>query len=185
MDILEQLDGAATATSTVATGVQPDQLAKRTPCDQWNVQELMNHLTSSLQYFAARAEGKEATMPQPASPATLQETIDGLVAAANAAAAGWKQPGALQRKAASPFGEVTGEFMANITLTEMLMHGWDLARATGQVMSIDSRTAEAMLTAAKANLPPQARQTAFAPEQSAPAGAPALDQLAAFLGRTV
>ena len=73
--------------------------------------------------------------------------------------------------------------MANIALTEMVMHGWDLARATGQRMSSDEGMAETMLTAAKANIRPEARQSAFGPEQPAPSEAPPLDQLAAFLGR--
>jgi len=89
MGILEQLGQAATATSTVARGVRADQLAQPTPCDQWDVQALMNHTIGSLEYFAARAQGKDVERPQPASPASFEETVEWLVKGASSAAASW------------------------------------------------------------------------------------------------
>ena len=75
--------------------------------------------------------------------------------------------------------------MAGITFAELLVHGWDLARATGQRLDVPDSMAQQALAGAKARMRPEARQSAFGPEQPAPADAPALDQLAAFLGRQV
>jgi uncharacterized protein (TIGR03086 family) len=185
MDILEQLDQAAAALTTVARGVKEDQLSRPTPCSEWDVQALMNHAIGSFAYFQASATGVKPAESQPAQPAGLNETVEQLTQAAAAVATAWKTPGALERKSQSPMGELPGSFMANISLTEMVVHGWDLARATGQKLPVSNEIAQSMLQAAHANLKPEMRQTAFGPEQQAAAGAPALDQLAAFMGRAV
>ena len=73
--------------------------------------------------------------------------------------------------------------MANITLTELVMHGWDLAKATGQQLPADDALMGELLTGMRQSLPAQARQSNFGPELEPPAGAPGIDRLAAFLGR--
>jgi len=184
MDIFGRLDAAAKATSAVVRDVRADQLGRPTPCSEWNVQALMNHLIGSCRRFVARAEDRAPGALEPANPASCEETIEQLTTGVNAAAAAWRLPGALERTVQSPFGEVNGQFMANITLTEIVIHGWDLAKATGQQLPIDQALVEEMLAETKPNFPPQARQSgAFGPMVTPPANAPATDQLAAFLGR--
>src|SRR5579862_6597366 len=184
MDIFDRLDEAARATAEVARGVKPDQLSAATPCKEWNVQQLMDHMAGSYSHFVVRAEGKEAGPPQPVAAGTNEETVERVATNAQAAASAWRShPESLERKIQTPIGEMAGQFVAGMTLTELLTHGWDLARATGQRFGVDQAVAEELLNGIRGNIPPQARQTAFGPEVAAPPDAPATDRLAAYLGR--
>ena len=73
--------------------------------------------------------------------------------------------------------------------TDTFTHGWDLARALGQSTDLAPDLAAGLLAGAKMAIPPSFRgeegKAAFGAEQTAPDGACAADQLAAFLGRTV
>src|SRR6185503_1067784 len=105
---------------------------------------------------------------QSAAPAPYVETIKRLEAAAMATAAAWRRPGALEQTIKTGAGEMPGSAMANLALSEMLTHTWDLARATGQRMSADDVDVNAVLAGMKQSLKPEARQPAFAPEIQAP-----------------
>ena len=183
MDIVTTFDSAANAAAAIARGVRPEQFDSPTPCSGWNVEQLMNHLIGSLEYFMARAEGKDAGRPQSASPTSYEETVGHLRGVALAAAAAWRQPGVLDQTITTTAGAMPASLLANLALSEMLTHTWDLARATGQPMSVDDADVEGVLAGIRQTLKPEARQPAFGPEVQAPAGAPAIDRLAAFLGR--
>jgi uncharacterized protein (TIGR03086 family) len=186
MDFLERLDKASAATKGVAKGVKADQLAQPTPCAEWDVQALMNHMIGSFEYFTKRAAGEDPGPQSLAATTTgLAEAVQRLDGGIDALVAGWRRPGALEQTMKSSFGEMPAQFLANISLGELVGHGWDLARATGQRLDLDPVLADELLAEMRNNLRPEARQTAFGPERQAPAGAPALDQLAAFLGRAV
>jgi Mycothiol maleylpyruvate isomerase N-terminal domain len=75
MDILATLEKSANATAAAARGVRPDQLAGPTPCSEWNVEELMNHLIGSLEYFKARGESHSPGPLQPAPRTTYEQTV--------------------------------------------------------------------------------------------------------------
>jgi uncharacterized protein (TIGR03086 family) len=74
-----------------------------------------------------------------------------------------------------------------VRILENLVHGWDLARATGQPTDFPDDLAERALAAARAQLKsrPAGPNAPFAPEVPVPAGAPAIGRLAGFLGRPV
>jgi uncharacterized protein (TIGR03086 family) len=183
MDVLITLEKSANATAAVARGVRPEQFGSPTPCTEWNVQQLMNHLIGSLEYFKARGEGKDADPPQSASPTSYQKTINDLQSVAIATAAAWRRPGALEQTINTGVGEMPGSVLANLALSEMLTHCWDLAKATGQRMPADDIEVDGVLAGMKQTLRPAARQPGFGPEVQAPEGAPPIDRLAAFLGR--
>jgi uncharacterized protein (TIGR03086 family) len=185
MDIVTTFEKSANATAAVADGVRPEQLASPTPCSEWNVQQLMNHLIGSLEYFKARGEGKEAGPPQAATHTGYDETVKDLHSLAMATAAAWRRPGALEQKIKTGAGEMPGSALANMALSEMLTHTWDLAKATGQRMPADDVEVDAILAGMKQTLKPEARKSTFGPEVQAPNGAPPIDRLAAFLGRQV
>lgn len=183
MDILTTLEKSANATAAVARGVRPEQFDDPTPCAEWNVEQLMNHLIGSLEYFKARGEGKDADPPKPAPPTTYDRTIQALQDTATATAAAWRRPGALAEKTDTGAGAMPGSALATMAVSEILAHGWDLAKATGQSMPADDVKVDEVLAAMKQTLKPEARNPAFGPETQAPKGAPPIDQLAAFLGR--
>ena len=183
MNIVTTFDRAANAAVAVARGVQPEQFDSPTPCSGWNVEQLMNHLIGTLEYFTARADGRDAGRPESASPTSYEETVDHLQRVAQAAAAAWRQPGVLDQTITTTAGAMPASFLANLSLSEMLTHTWDLARATGQRMSVEDVDVDGVLLGIRQTLKPEARQPAFGPELQAAEGAPAIDRLVAFLGR--
>ena len=64
MDIVMTLEKSANATAAVARGVRSEQFDSPTPCAEWNVEQLMNHLIGSLEYFRARGDGDQAGPPR-------------------------------------------------------------------------------------------------------------------------
>ena len=183
MDLLTTIEKSADATAAVARGVRPEQFDDPTPCADWNVEQLMNHLIGSLEYFKARGEGRDAGAPQPASATNYEQTVQTLQTTATATAAAWRRPGALAQKIPTGAGEMPGSALATMAVSEMLTHAWDLAKATGQRMPADDVEVDEILTAMRQSLKPEARNPAFGPEASVPTGAPPIDRLAAFLGR--
>lgn len=99
----------------------------------------------------------------------------------------WRQPGALEREIELPRAQRgRAEVALWIHLAETVVHGWDLARATGQEPAFDADVVEASLADCRSRVPPQRTAgSPFADAQSAPDGATLLEQLAAYLGRDV
>lgn len=182
METLERLDKAAAASLGVVNGIQADMCGNATPCSEWDVQALMNHMIGSMSFFVARAKGVEPSQQQ-VSTTNCEDAVRQLSNGIKTAVEAWRAPGALDRKVQAPMGEVPADFLANITTTEMLMHGWDLARATGQSYKPDEALVEDALGVVRTFLTPDRRGQSFGAEKQPPANAPAIDRLAAFTGR--
>ncbi|MBV9119705.1 MAG: TIGR03086 family protein [Chloroflexi bacterium] len=183
MDTAATLSSAAAALVNTTQGIRADQFGQTTPCGDWTVQELMNHLTGSLEYFAAAAEGKKVDI-KPAPAAGFDETVQRLQQSAQAMAGAWSKPAPPEPEGASG-GGMPRSALAAIAASETLTHAWDLARATGQQSPARDLKLGDLLGTMQQTLKPEARQPAFGPEQKAPEGCPDIDRLAAFLGRTV
>jgi uncharacterized protein (TIGR03086 family) len=98
----------------------------------------------------------------------------------------FRRPGVLDEQFVVPFGPVPGIVAAHLRIVEMLVHGWDLARATGQSTDFPDDIVEQELAFSRAKLgeiPPG--RTPFAPGQPVAQDAAPIDRLAACLGRTV
>jgi uncharacterized protein (TIGR03086 family) len=85
----------------------------------------------------------------------------------------------------SQLGTAIGAERLQIRLYDLLAHGWDLAQATGQPAGLPDDLAEQSLAFARTQLTGQARPGRFGPAQTAAGQAPAIERLAAFLGRPV
>jgi uncharacterized protein (TIGR03086 family) len=186
MDVLPLLEEAVASTGKVVAGIRPDQLGNATPCAQWDVHALLNHVIGVAGAFSHVGEGTRIKPPDP-DVATFEG--DGYAAAydfATAAMLGaWRKPGALDATIALRIGEVPGTVAASINLVDMLVHGWDLARATGQDVELPSHLAEPALQFSHRLVNDELRSAgAFGPEVIVAANAPAGDHLVAFLGRT-
>lgn len=96
------------------------------------------------------------------------------------------QPGVLQRVFPSPVGKVPGIVLVHLRITELLVHGWDLAHATAQPVRLPDDLAEQELQFTRGKLADvSAERSPFAPPQPVSDDAPAIDKLAACLGRPV
>ena len=83
----------------------------------------------------------------------------------------------------SRLGDLPATWVINQHLADMAVHGWDIARATGQSTDLDTGVAQTALEWARGALKPELRGTAFGPEVEVPASAPVYDRLAGFFGR--
>lgn len=181
------LELAIESTRGVLAGVQPDQLDAQTPCASWNVSSLINHIVGGQFFFATAAKGEPISAERPdfASGdfnAAFQQGATESVAA-------FASDGAMDRIINLPFGDLPGSVFIGIAATDTFIHGWDLARATGQNTDLNPELAAGLLSGIRSALPDAFRGAdgvaPFGLEQTAPEGASNADQLAAFLGRTV
>jgi uncharacterized protein (TIGR03086 family) len=91
----------------------------------------------------------------------------------------------LERIYPGPLGEASGAERFQIRIYDLLVHGWDLAQATGQPAALPEDLTEQALIFVRAQLSTRPRTGRFAPAQPVADNAPAIDRLAAFLGRSV
>jgi uncharacterized protein (TIGR03086 family) len=169
------------------------QLAQPTPCTDWAVRDLVNHIVGAAQFFADLAElgqsPEDEEWPDYASGDFLA-TFDRQAARA---AAGFAAPGGLDKLMALPTGPTPGSIVIQVATGEIFVHGRDLAMATSGAIggtaardALDDGVADALLLSDWMVLCVQVRgadPAVFAPEIEPPDGAPATDRLTAFLGR--
>jgi uncharacterized protein (TIGR03086 family) len=170
----------------VVGGVTGEQLQDPTPCTELNVGQLRTHILGWLTTFAAGFADPDGQAPLdriegytvPADPASeVRSASAGMAAALHGGAAG--RPLRLGGSA------MPGDMALSMILWEYQVHGWDLARATGQPWSPPAAAAEESLEFAPGMLTPdyQGDGKAFAPRVPVPATAPALDRLLGLSGR--
>jgi uncharacterized protein (TIGR03086 family) len=164
--------------------VGPDQWAAATPCSEWDVRRLVQHLTGMNLVFTALMYD-EAPPPRPAPDAVDEDPVGSFRSSAHSLVSAFQQPGVLEREYVGPLGTATGAERLRIRFYDLLAHGWDLARATGQTFDVPEDLAERALVFVRTQLRDEARPGRFAPAQGIADGAPALERLVAFLGRQV
>jgi uncharacterized protein (TIGR03086 family) len=180
----EQLAAAAEVTGQVIDAVSDDQWGLPTPCDDWTVRDLVEHVVAGNDGFTAALHG-QATAPGATAEragdlaSQFRRSVRELLHA-------FRQPGTLERMVSVPFGTVPGAVALHLRITELLVHGWDLARATGQAVAFPEEVAEQELAFSRralGDVPPGRRP--FAPPEPVADDAAAIDRLAACLGRRV
>jgi uncharacterized protein (TIGR03086 family) len=90
---------------------------------------------------------------------------------------------AFDRPHATPLGDMPGAVLGGFTTLDIAVHGWDLARATGQPSPLDDDLAETVLAFAHQTLTADTRAPRIGPEIAVPADASAGDRLVGYLGR--
>ena len=188
--VVADCDRLFDAVQQLVDGVQPDQWTAPTPCPDWNVRQLLHHLTNGNMIFAKLAAGERA-----AGPITAEERAEDWLGADPAAgfrASGtfmhnaFLTPGFLEGRYETPvfMGEQTGATIVHMRMNELLVHGWDLASATGQSTDLPEDLAEGALRMWKTRLGDRPREgMPFGEPVPVSDDAPAIDRLVAFLGR--
>jgi uncharacterized protein (TIGR03086 family) len=182
--LVEHLGRAFTAVGELITSVRPEQWSAPTPCTDWTVRRLVDHLIGMNRVFTALLAG-EAPPPRPAADHVERDPTGAYRDSAARLLAEFERPGALERAYRGPLGAATGAERLQIRLYDLLAHGWDLARATGQPVELPDDVAEQSLTFVRVQLAEDARPGRFGPAQPVADDAPAIERLAAFLGRPV
>jgi uncharacterized protein (TIGR03086 family) len=179
---------AIAQTEATVAAVSADQLALPTPCTEYDVRALLAHIVGGLTRAARVGEGDPGALARPAMADGVPD--DGWPAAYRAAAsralAAWADDAKLDTLFEVPWGKVPGRFVIAGYIQEILAHGWDLAKATGQPTEGDPELALFALAGAKRILPPDIRgadDIPFGPVVDVPPDATPYTQLAAWLGR--
>ena len=166
--------------------VAPDQLDAPTPCPDFTVRTLIRHEIAVLCRVAGLARGEDPTsIPELVADGDDADLHVRWVASAHDVQRAWTDD-VLDRDVVLPFATVLGRVALPVYVCELLVHTWDLARATGLRPAWDPRIPEAAASAARIVLPASAhrRRSAFGPPVETVPGAPAIDRLAAWYGRT-
>ncbi|MBD0689883.1 TIGR03086 family protein [Streptomyces sp. CBMA123] len=183
--VVERIERAAATAGVLIAGIGPAQWKLPTPCADWDVTALVNHLVGGINLYVGRLTGTD--------PGRAHEDDwlgDDPVAAYRAAAAAdlaaWRRPGALDRTVTIALGELPGEFAATVHLTELAVHGADIAVATGQEKLLDTELLTGLLAAIQGlGVDPYRVPGIFGPKAPVPEDAPVHLRLLAHLGRTV
>ena len=179
MDVLGQLGELGPLLAGIVGAISPDQLDQPTPCSQFTVRGVLGHMIGGAAVFAAAFRGVEPSMPDTTDVlGGFGPALGGLVEAIHA-------PGALDSTVHAPFGDVPGATFARFVVLDGLVHGWDLATATGQSYAPPDALVAEVESFARETLAPLRDGDTFAEPVEAPASATPIERLAAFTGRHV
>lgn len=163
--------------------VRPEQLDLPTPDAEWDVRSLLRHLCGVADRLVVMGHGRPADSAS-ALPELPADPYAGFVERVEAGEQAWSDDASLSRLVVAPFGEVPGAAVLAVYLSENLVHGWDLAVATGQDPEADARLVGPASAAMHRVLPAAGRtDVPFADAVEPAAGAGPTEQLAAWLGR--
>ena len=161
MNLHEEMAAAATENARVVSGVQTSQLTAVTPCPDWDLHALLNH---TILWTAFSAERRARDEPLPDDLMSRDFVAEPGFAAAYAAQLDSADVGAL-------------------LLAEMVLHGWDVARASGDDYAVPSNVVTAARAAVDANAELFRKYDGFADPVPVPESASAFDRLLAASGR--
>ncbi len=131
---IDLYSAAVKGTREIIGGVQSSQLGDPTPCSEWNVQALMDHIVGGTGMVWGALAGAAPETPQGSSPGVAFDA--GTAKVLDAA----KAPGALEKT--TPIGDMPGGQLLTAFFMDTLVHGWDLAKATGQNTDMPADLAE-------------------------------------------
>jgi uncharacterized protein (TIGR03086 family) len=182
---IQRVERTGSALADQVAQLAADDWIQPTPCQGWDVRQLVGHVGSIVCDLEALASGEP--LPPPlrdaqltAAPAVAETIRDGLERGIVA----WRRtPLAVDR--AFPWGTTPAVRALQFTAVEIVVHAWDLAAATGIPATVRDDDAEALDVVARWHLPEAARPGLFDAPVPAPAGAGPLDRLVAVLGRRI
>ena len=189
MELFSAFENAVASTAEIVKATPASSLDATTPCAEWDVRTLLNHVIGTL--WLAESLFADHAPRYPMAPGGLPaaDLVGGDPAAAYAEAAAAALAAAasgdtLTRVHVTPLGEMPGPALAGFTTLDILVHGWDLATATGQPADLDGRlAAHALEFAGQTLATAEGRAGRIGPAVPVAADAPVTQRLAAFLGR--
>jgi uncharacterized protein (TIGR03086 family) len=173
MDLLDLFERGSDWTGSKVPAASK-QLDAKTPCEDWQVRDLLNHMIETQQFFCGSARGKEVSPPSPNPPSLIgDDPVATFKATTQETLQAFKEPGVIEK---------TGPSLG-IAFCDTLIHGADLASATGQDATMPDDLAQAALSMLDGRLTPDRRGDAFKPEIDVDSSASAQERLLAYTGR--
>lgn len=173
-------------TADVMGRVTAEQLRLPTPCTEYDVEQLMRHVVMGVRRAAVIGEGGDPMAVGPADDVAPGELPAAYRQAADRAVRAWSPDERLDAMVPVPWGTIPGRGAVMSYAMEVTIHGWDLARATGQPTEMDPQIAATVLAAAHEFLPAEPRggpHVPFASVVEVAADAGGYARLAGWLGR--
>jgi uncharacterized protein (TIGR03086 family) len=132
-------------------GITDDQLGRPTPCPDWTVGDLLDHLIGLSRAFTQAAQkksgapGTDAAPPPPSAANLPPQWRSRLTVVLEELAIAWRAPSAWEGTARAGGVTMPAVETGTVAINELTMHGWDLARATGQEYAADPRLLEPLI----------------------------------------
>jgi uncharacterized protein (TIGR03086 family) len=172
-DLLDLYERAGTWAGRTVEGAA-SRLDAPTPCDQWDVRTLLNHVVDTQRYFVEAARGKDATPPAPNPPDVIGgDPVGAFDRARSETAKTFGEPGVVDK---------TGPSLG-IAFSDLLLHTWDLAKATGQDATMPDGLAASAYELIHGKFTDDQRKGMFKPEVKVGADASPQEKLLAYTGR--
>ncbi|MFB6633517.1 TIGR03086 family metal-binding protein [Streptomyces sp. NPDC056362] len=184
-EIHSHLTVCAAEASRVARAVTAEQLAAPSVCADWTVRELANHLVlysaHGLEHRALRTKLPEETTARDftADP----DWAEAYAAQLDRALAAWERPGVWDGEVDTGYVTMPAPTIASLLVKELALHGWDLARSTGQEFTVPEDTAVFVLGVVEEHAEVYRQYEGFAAVVDVPADAPPFDRALALSGR--
>jgi uncharacterized protein (TIGR03086 family) len=184
-DVLASFQRAQAGFTARVDAIAADQWALPTPCTEWNVRALVNHLVYEQVWVPPLLSGRtvaeigdrfEGDLLGADPAATWHETS----AASHAALA---EPGALDRTVTVSYGDLVAAVYCREMVSDLTIHSWDLARAIGADEALDPDLVDISLAHMEPMIDAWQDAGIFAPRIPAPAGADAQTRLLLLSGR--
>ena len=184
MDSLARLEASIAQTRNVVAGTAPEQFTVPTPCAEWDVQALANHILGALVMFHDVATTGAADMAVLQGDHVGENFLASFDKLSAATVAAWKAGDKVNDTANMPWGEMPADVALAILADDVLVHGWDLATSIGQPVDWDQALAGETLDFARMMFAaPENREGSFAKSVPVARDADAMTQLVAYLGR--
>jgi uncharacterized protein (TIGR03086 family) len=176
---------ALASTRRYVAGVEPDQWTHPTPCADWNVRALVNHVVVGNLWAAELARGHtiDDVGTRLDGDQLGPDPLHAYDHSAQAAAVAFEQPGALEAPCAVSYGPIPGSVYAGHRFIDVLVHGYDIAVATGQNPRLGPHLAEACWGIVEPQLASFRASGMFGPDPDGPVPTDPQRRLIAALGR--
>jgi len=172
-DLLKLYDEAS-AWTTAKVATASGQLDAATPCDKWDLRTLLDHMLETQRYFVSSARGEDASPPSPNPPKLVSDDP--------ARDFETTRKDVLQAFADPKVIEKTGPALG-IAFSDILLHGWDVARATKQDATMPDGLAKAAYETIHGKFTDEQRKGLFKPEIPVGKDASPQETLLAYTGR--
>lgn len=179
-DQLAVLDQLYANANRLVGSVGADQWGASTPCTEWDVRALVNHMAFTSRTLASSAQRSDIDVA-PDDDLLGTTPVESFAEAAATASASWRAPGALDGMTAIP-ADMPAAVALGINILDIGTHCWDLATAIGQDHGLDDSLVEAIDQWNRQVITDDIRGIGFGPALSG-SDAGGLDGMLAYVGR--
>jgi uncharacterized protein (TIGR03086 family) len=184
---MSHISNAAEAMAAVARTITDDQLANKTPCTEYDVRALVNHLLFWGPSLAGA--GRKESVPQPGTAESDVDLAAGdwrgrLLALLDDISSSWEPPSAWDGETSMGTPQtLPAPVMGDMIVGELAVHGWDLAVATGQRLELPADLVAHLHDTMFAGVEQGREMGMYGPQVAVPADAPTLDRILGLTGR--